>query len=1075
MFQNSWKKLLARKETSRRTKRASARPSLHHFRPRVERLEERSVPTIVFANQFGTEQLLPQGGSTISSPSVYLIFWGSYWETVTGSAQQGEIITAAQSLCNSAYFTGQQQYGTNGIVNYGGFDNHVSDPTNGFSQQNITDVIHNDIDNGMVPDSENTGDSIYVVLTPPGITSGQGSSVGGYNSFTYQIEPQFGFPPFTVDNQVYCWVGGGSDPNTFTLDTYTKILSHELSEAITDPQSFRPFFPFIGFNGYRVNPGAIFPNPPPNSNQIADYEAQNYSYRLGGVQVQSYWSDQDQNFIVPDANQQKFLVINGGLYVNGDQFGNPYNDLIFIRANAQGGVFVSLNGESVSFDPGAINAVNVSTGGGNDTVFVLKSLANVPVNIQLGSGQDNVFVNPLNGLGDIQGTVTVNGGGASTLTVDDSGDPGTFAEWTMTGSSVTETGSAVINYSNMQNIVVDGGGPNVNNQFGVQSTEAGGATTINTGDGNADHVYVDTTTGPLTINDGAGSEDVTSVSSGMFDLDTVPGRVTVHGQGNSDELALNDQNHTQQAQWLVSGDRVIRISGISGTGNHSTAEVDYSGIHHLVLYGGLGAAAFDLSPQAHNLDELPALVKVLGRNVPINMFTAEDGNNSLSSRWDVTTHVVTRTHSSPAEGTRTITIEYFEMQTVTLNGGSGDNTCNVMSTGAPTTTILNTGAGNDTINVGAGNSHVLDHVLGPVTVNGQGGSDTLNLNDQDSSAAFTFSLTATSATRDNIALISYAGMNGVAVNGGSGGDTFNVTGISHSAPFTINGGAGNDTVNLTSPDLSDNPNLNHQVIFNGNGGTDVLNLNDQATAVDGNYILDSNSLSETNAPLLTLNFDATLENLNVNAGSGNDTFEILRNLVTAVAIDGGAGTNSLNYGPYVGDITVDLPLGVATGLSGGITNIQNVYGSIGNDILVGDANLNFLQGGTGRNLVIGGAGSDHVIGGLGDNMLIGGTTDFDQNLTALDDFMTEWLRTDLNFHQRVGDIMTGGRAVPGNLPPSVLNGTSFRLDPQTVHDDQVTDFLVGSMGIGNDWYFFNPSFDALSNKKMGDHFTVVKN
>ena len=50
MFQNSWKKLLARKETSRRTKRAGARPGLHHFRPRVERLEERSVPTIVFAN-----------------------------------------------------------------------------------------------------------------------------------------------------------------------------------------------------------------------------------------------------------------------------------------------------------------------------------------------------------------------------------------------------------------------------------------------------------------------------------------------------------------------------------------------------------------------------------------------------------------------------------------------------------------------------------------------------------------------------------------------------------------------------------------------------------------------------------------------------------------------------------------------------------------------------------------------------------------------------------------------------------------------------------------------------------------
>jgi Ca2+-binding RTX toxin-like protein len=303
---------------------------------------------------------------------------------------------------------------------------------------------------------------------------------------------------------------------------------------------------------------------------------------------------------------------------------------------------------------------------------------------------------------------------------------------------------------------------------------------------------------------------------------------------------------------------------------------------------------------------------------------------------------------------------------------------------------------------------------------------------------------------------------------------FNVSSISSVAPLTINAGAGNDIANLNNLDLSDNSLANHVITFNGQAGTDTLNLNDQASAVDHVYKLAANSLTRTNAPLI-VNWDQTLEDLSVNAGGGNDTFLLLKvpPPAPAVAVNGGGGTNTLNYSAYTGDVTADLPLGVATGLNGGVSGIQNVIGSIGNDLLVGDANPNVLVGGTLRNIIIGGGGADHLVGGRGDNILIAGTTDYDQNLAALDDFMIEWLRTDLTFRQRVADIRSAGNAVPKNKPASVLKGTGFRLSRSTVHSDHAADVLTGGNGSGNDWFFWDPSEDQLLNKKKGDAFTVI--
>lgn len=64
-------------------------------------------------------------------------------------------------------------------------------------------------------------------------------------------------------------------------------------------------------------------------------------------------------------------------------------------------------------------------------------------------------------------------------------------------------------------------------------------------------------------------------------------------------------------------------------------------------------------------------------------------------------------------------------------------------------------------------------------------------------------------------------------------------------------------------------------------------------------------------------------------GQGDDTFKIKgTTFLPSIRIDGGGGTNTLDYSAVSDPVYVDLQAGTATGLKGGIANIQNVIGAI---------------------------------------------------------------------------------------------------------------------------------------------------
>jgi len=258
-------------------------------------------------------------------------------------------------------------------------------------------------------------------------------------------------------------------------------------------------------------------------------------------------------------------------------------------------------------------------------------------------------------------------------------------------------------------------------------------------------------------------------------------------------------------------------------------------------------------------------------------------------------------------------------------------------------TTVNAGRGDDTINVGSlapdvgGNVNAINAWL---TLNGQGGNDTLNVDDTGDTTANTGLLTATTLTGlgMNDGGINYSNMEAMEISLGSGGNTFAVTGTMNRNDFRtitmLNTGGGNDQV-LVSLDAAI-------------GGPLAVNLE------AGNDFLDAST--------------STL-GLIIFGGLGSDT------------IIGGAGADAIfgdrgvvNYYDASGRLVTRLGIGVgerstdpndahfvpAKQTDGGFGEVRT--------FAVRDAQMgggDTLFGGLGDDQIWGGSGNDVMLGGIG--------------------------------------------------------------------------------------------------------------
>ena len=228
-------------------------------------------------------------------------------------------------------------------------------------------------------------------------------------------------------------------------------------------------------------------------------------------------------------------------------------------------------------------------------------------------------------------------------------------------------------------------------------------------------------------------------------------------------------------------------------------------------------------------------------------------------------------------------------------------------------------------------------------------------------------------------------------------------------------------------------------------------------------------------------------------GSAADVFKVSQGVSFAGAINGGDGTDKLDYVAYTQGVQVNLAASTATGVAG-VASVENVTGGKGRDVLIGSAANNVLTGGPGNDIVLGGAGADTLVSGGGFDLLIGGSgedllrgtgqrvsrrtipgkeilaggpTSYSDESTGATDtaallaILAEWTRTDQTYAQRV-DHLSGN--VSGGLNGAhVLNAT-------TVLADSEVDQLFGSSG--TDWFLASP-FDMLPDKAAIEVLTAT--
>jgi hypothetical protein len=499
----------------------------------------------------------------------------------------------------------------------------------------------------------------------------------------------------------------------------------------------------------------------------------------------------------------------------------------------------------------------------------------------------------------------------------------------------------------------------------------------------------------------------------------IRGALTVTGTTGNDTIVVrNMASNSAFVEVLVNGQRQYAglwsaLTGITiqpTTGNDTVNIENSAAGVPISINEGDGTDTVNISPTAHNLANIQGNVTVTG-GPGTDTLDIFDQANSSGVTWTFAGSTITRTGSA--------LISYGTLTNfVNVTGGSGNNTYNLTGPGATSGTTLNVGTGRDTVNlqsisirpltinsaggsgadaINLGNSSLsLDGILVAVTVNAAA-TDTLTLNDQGSTAAHTYTVSANSITRAGGPTVTYSGVGNLLLGGSNGGDTFILQGTSASATLYVAGGSGGNTL----------------------VGSNVGNL----WSVAGS---DAGSLFSSVYPHGVAFFGCQ----NVTAGSGGDTFTFADGAALSGNLTGGGG-DTLDYTAYTTSVVVDLQTGVATGVGGSVSGILNAIGGSGApgtpglyNLLIGSGG-NYLQGGTGRrNILVAGGGAGYLVGGDGEDLLIAGSTAYDIE-AALGNWQAiaaYWAGTD-DFATRTVNLLSGN-GVP-ILDPTSGTGNVF--------------------------------------------------
>jgi hypothetical protein len=360
----------------------------------------------------------------------------------------------------------------------------------------------------------------------------------------------------------------------------------------------------------------------------------------------------------------------------------------------------------------------------------------------------------------------------------------------------------------------------------------------------------------------------------------------------------------------------------------------------------------------------------------------------------------------------------------TINAGSGDDLFYVLGTAAGTTTALNGGDGYDGFILGGDGTGSLAGIAGRVLLDGQGGGGYVWANDAGGVTGRTFTLTGDTLSWGS-ATVQAATVYTFEVTGAAADNVFRVQSTGGSFTWSLDDFGGNNT--LIGPNTPT---------------TWGLVAGASYSSVGANVVFRTDLIQ------------------NLTAGAG-DHITFGDGAAIAGNLTGGGGV-TLDYSAYTTSVVVDLQTGLATGVGGTVSGIGTVIGGSGAPASGGVYNLlignggNVLQGGTGRrNILVAGGSASTLTGGDGEDLLVAGTTAYDTEpgLASWQAIAAYWAGPD-DYATRVGNL-TSGAGVPlldattvtGNGGGNTLTGSGARALIYTDGLDNITGFDPSSQQV----------------------------
>jgi hypothetical protein len=227
-------------------------------------------PAALITGGGADNKFVDNNGVVLQVPQLFLVYWGTAWTaTPAPTPTSGAVTGACRTMMASAYLTGLAEYRGigRGFVR-GSAVITSSNPPNGFTDQQVANFIDAQITAGTIPGPDVDNQTLYCVVMPQGTNASSTSFIGEHTFYTRSSQRIH-----------FAWI-----TNSGNLASVTRIISHELVEAATDPEGSA----WLGVAGTCSQGGWC---------EIGDICSS--TSQLDGVTVQSFWSDQAGACVTP--------------------------------------------------------------------------------------------------------------------------------------------------------------------------------------------------------------------------------------------------------------------------------------------------------------------------------------------------------------------------------------------------------------------------------------------------------------------------------------------------------------------------------------------------------------------------------------------------------------------------------------------------------------------------------------------------------------------------------------------------------------------------------------------------------